>query len=105
MRFAGIATLLFVLFSGLAALADTEAQRRINIVGPVEDITFGSLINAPNGHISFQKKPQGFRIWLPGRLRIPAQNLNEEGGFLFDVPSWSSVDLAQAQPTFMDLGR
>lgn len=65
MRFAGIATLLFVLFSGLAALADTEAQRRINIVGPVEDITFGSLINAPNGHISFQKNRRVFGSGFP----------------------------------------
>lgn len=104
MKFMMIAVLSFVLIFSLAVVPNDAAQPHVNIVGPVEDINFGPLINAPNGHISFQKEPYGYRIWLPGRLRIPAQNLNEEGGFLFDVPSWSANDLAQAQPTFMDLG-
>lgn len=91
-------------FSGGFAIRNHAAQRRINIVGPVEEITFGPLINAPNGHISFEKEPHGYRIWLPGRLRVATQNLNEEGGFLCEVQSWSADDLAQAQPAFMDLG-
>ena len=104
MKLISNAILSLVLSSVLAGVPSAAGQRLVGIVGPVEDITFGSLINAPNGHISFQKEPGGYRIWLPGRLSIPAQNLNEEGGFLFEVPSWSSDDLAQAQPTYMDLG-
>lgn len=96
--------LLMLIFSLVSVRHGSAAQPQINIVGPVEPVNFGPLINAPNGHISFQKEPNGYRIWLPGRLRIPAQNLNEEGGFMFDVNSWSGNDLAQAQPIFMDLG-
>jgi hypothetical protein len=105
MKLKVIAVLVFVLIFSLGAWRSAGAsQRRIRMVGPVENITFGPLINAPNGHISFEKKPNGYRIWLPGRLRIPAQNINEEGGFLFEVKDWEANDLAQAQPAFMDLG-
>ena len=105
MKFSGIAVVSLVLISGVVAVRHgVAAQQKIQIVGPVEPVTFGTLINAPNGHISFQKEPGGYRIWLPGRLRIPSQNVNDEGGFTFDVKDWSIDELAQAQPTFMDLG-
>ena len=97
--------LLILTFSSFGVRqGDAAQQRRIQIVGPVEPVTFGPLINAPNGHISFQKHPGGFRIWVPGRVRDPSQNINEEGGFSFDVKDWSYDTLAQAQPSYMDLG-
>jgi hypothetical protein len=104
MKLATIGFLFLVLGSSLFAIRSHAAGRRVQIVGPVEDVSFGPLINAPNGHISFQKGPDGYRLWLPGRLRTPSQNVNEEGGFMFDVKDWSANDLAQAQPSFMDLG-
>lgn len=71
------------------------------VAGPVEDnITFGSLINAPNGHISFQSNADGYRIWLPGRL-IVSQTSHLEGGFLLDVPDFTPDDLAAAQATLV----
>jgi hypothetical protein len=105
MKFAGITFFLLVLICSAVAVRHSDAaQRRIHIVGPIEPVTFGPLINAPNGHISFQKEPGGYRLWLPGRLRIASQNIDEEGGFMFDVKDWSIDDLSQAQATFMDLG-
>lgn len=77
---------------------------QIKIVGPRQDVNFGTLINAPNGHISFEKRPHGYRIWVPGRLKDSSQNINEEGGFSFDVKNWSYDTLAAAQPTYMDIG-
>jgi hypothetical protein len=68
------------------------------VLGLGEDVQFGPLINAPNGHISFQKDRDGYKIWLPGRLETAT--LNQEGGFLFNVPRWTLTDLAQGQPTF-----
>lgn len=105
MKFLSIALFSLLLISSLVAVRDGDAaQPKIRIVGPIENVTFGTLINAPNGHISFEKKPHGYRLWLPGRLRIASQNVDEEGGFMFDVKDWSIDDLAQAQATFMDLG-
>jgi hypothetical protein len=100
MKFIAVVAPLFVFISSLVAVPNDAAQRSINLVGPIEDIKFGSLINAPNGHISFQKEPGGYRIWLPGRLNIDP-NKHDEGGFLFDVPNWSSEILQQAPPAFV----
>ena len=100
MRLTGIAALSLALIPGLVAARHSDAPRHINIVGPIEDIKFGSLINAPNGHISFQKEPGAYRIWVPGRLNL-GLNKHDEGGFLFDVPNWSSDILGQAQPEFV----
>ena len=97
MRYTTIAVLLLV-FS-FPAVRNHAAQRRIQIVGPVEDLNFGPLENAPNGHISFQKNPSGFRIWVPGKLQLTSDT-HDEGGFLFDIPDWSHDILAQAEPTF-----
>ena len=105
MKLVPTAVLLLTLCLTLVTVRHSNAARpHINIVGPIEPVNFGPLINEPNGHISFQKNPGGYRIWLPGRLRIATQNVNQEGGFMFDVKDWSIDDLAQAQPTFMDLG-
>ena len=81
------------------AIRNHAAQRQINLVGPAEEVSFGTLINAPNGHISFQKHPHGWRLWVPGRLNT-APNHHDEGGFLFDVTDWSYDVLSQAPPTF-----
>ena len=105
MKLASCFFLSFALIFSLSAVSLVVAvPPQIKIVGPREDVFFGPLINAPNGHISFEKSPHGYRIWVPGRVRIPSQNINDEGGFTFDVHDWSYNELAQAQPTFMDLG-
>jgi len=104
MKLATIGFIFLVLAPSPLAVRNHAAQRRVNIFGPVEPVTFGPLINAPNGHISFQKQPGGYRIWVPGRLKIASLNINDEGGFTFDVKDWSNNVLAQAQPTYMDLG-
>jgi len=100
MKFACVAILFLLFISSLIAVRHgSAAQQTIKIVGPVEDIYFGPLENAPNGHISFRKEHGEFRIWVPGRLST-GPNSHEEGGFLFDVSNWSSDVLSQAQPTF-----
>ena len=99
MKLTTIGFCLLVLGSSWFAVRNHAAQRDINLVGPAEDLKFGPLENAPNGHISFQKNPSGFRIWLPGRLQIDSDT-HDEGGFLFDIPDWSADALSQAQPTF-----
>jgi hypothetical protein len=100
MKLATIGFLFLVLGSSLFAVGNHAAGRRVQIVGPVEDLNFGPLENTPNGHISFQKDPDEYRIWVPGRLNT-GPNKHDEGGFLFEVPNWSSNVLGQAQPTFV----
>jgi flagellar hook capping protein FlgD len=87
---------LLVLISSLTVLAEADAGRRSIVLGPIEDVQFGPLANAPNGHISFLKDPHGYRIWVPGRLKTVTPS--QEGGFLFDVPGWSADEIARAQP-------
>lgn len=99
MRITAMAVLLFVLLSSLIVLPVASAARRRITVGLSETIYFGPLENAPNGHISFQKEPGRYRIWVSGRLNT-SPTAHEEGGFLFNVSSWSPDDLAQAQPIF-----
>src|SRR5215831_3485343 len=99
MRFVPTAILCFILIFILVPIRRGEAAPpTISIVGPIEPVSFGTLMNAPNGHISFRKEPGGFRLWVPGRLDL-SPTTHDEGGFLFDVPGWSFDDLAQAQPT------
>ena len=105
MKIAGNALLSFALVLSLSMVLPASAVTpQVKIVGPRQDVSFGTLINAPNGHISFEKRPHGYRIWLPGRLKDPSQNINEEGGFMFDVKNWSYDTLASAPPSYMDLG-
>jgi len=101
MKFMGIVVLLFGLIFNLGLVRQgVEGPQRIKIVGQVEDIKFGPLINAPNGHVSFQKEPGRYRIWVPGRLNT-GPSTHDEGGFLVDVPNWSAETLAQAQSTLV----
>jgi len=111
-----IAFLMLVLVSGVLALGQgNAAQPSIVMVGTIGDVTFGvppdTLVNAPNGHISFQKIIGGYRVWVPGRLPItptPTATLissaspsaHEEGGFAFDVTDWPSLELP-TPPTFV----
>jgi hypothetical protein len=81
-----------------SALASAPAIAPITMGALEPNVVFGGLINAPNGHISFLKSPDGYRIWLPGR--DVQGSLNEEGGFLYQVPSWSLADLAAGVPNF-----
>jgi len=105
MKIAGTAFLSFALMFSMSVMRPVNAVLpQIKIVGPRQDVNFGTLINAPNGHISFDTRPDGYRIWLPGRLKIPSQNINEEGGFMFDVKNWSIDSLGAAMPNYMDLG-
>src|ERR1043166_6631835 len=99
MKLATFAFLSLLFVSSFFALPNHAAQRRLQITGPVEDLNFGPLENAPNGHISFQKNPDGFGVWVPGKLQIDSHH-HYEGGFLFDVPNWSHYVLEQAQATF-----
>lgn len=100
MKFTGITFVVLSLVASAVAVRHGHAnQRSIQIVGTIEDINFGPLENAPNGHISFRRNPGGARLWVPGRLST-GPNSHEEGGFLFDLPNWSADALAQAQPTF-----
>jgi len=108
-----IAFLMLVVVSGVIALGHSNtAQQSINMVGVVEDVRFGPsgdhLINAPNGHISFQKNADGYRIWVPGRFPItptptstptPSPSVHEEGGFVFDVTNWPSPGPSPDLPT------
>ncbi|HYW70771.1 MAG TPA: hypothetical protein VE961_07040 [Pyrinomonadaceae bacterium] len=99
MKLAALAVLSVLLVSGLFAVRNHAASRRVQIAGPAEDLNFGPLENAPNGHLSFQKNPNGFRLWVPGKLQLTSDT-HEEGGFLFDIPDWTADALKQAQPTF-----
>lgn len=85
----------------LIAMAATSAsaQRTIH-VDTIDNITFGTLENAPNGHIAFQKRPGGYRIWVPGRLTT-GTNSHDEGGFIFDLKGWNPSDFASGVPTFV----
>ena len=47
------------------------ATATITLSPTIEDVNFGQLVNAPNGHVSFERNDQGFRIWLPGRDPVP----------------------------------
>jgi len=102
-------TILVFTFSAAISASGTftlcnATQLNVSIAPTVEPINFGPLINAPNGHISFQRNAQGFRIWVPGRrnlsLKVQPDPSHEEGGFLFDISDWSSDVLAAAKPTF-----
>jgi hypothetical protein len=100
MKLATIGFFLLILGSCLFAVGNQAAPRHINIVGPVEDLNFGPLANAPNGHISFQKHRDGFRVWVPGKLQIDSDH-HDEGGFLFDIHDWSVDALQRAPATFV----
>ncbi len=87
----------FVLCLAAATMAATlHASGPIISLGPIEDVQFGQLANAPNGHISFARHDDGYRVWLPGRDPVPDQ----EGGFRLDVPGWSTTELANAVAIF-----
>lgn len=75
------------------------ASEAIQVVGPIEDVSFGALENTPNGHVSFQKLSNGYRLWLPGRLD-DGSDLGEEGGFRFDLHGWTLNDQANGEPFF-----
>ena len=72
------------------------ATGTITLSPTVEDVDFGQLVNAPNGHVSFERHDHGFRIWLPGRDPVPDQ----EGGFRLDAPGWSITELGSAVAVF-----
>lgn len=61
-----------VILAAVAMPAVPAASGTITL-GPPEDVYFGPLVNARNGHISFQKDDQGYKIWLPGRLKSANQ--------------------------------
>ena len=111
-----ISFLLLLLISGVVAVGHSNtSEKSVIMVGPLGDVTFGvspeTLVNAPNGHISFQKIDGGYRVWIPGRLPITptptatptsgaSPSFHEEGGFLFDVKDWPSPELP-TPPTFV----
>ncbi len=89
----------FLLASATAGAAISilhAAPATISLGQIVEDVQFGQLVNAPNGHISFARDDHEYRIWLPGRDPGPDQ----EGGFRFDVPGWSLTELANGVGIF-----
>jgi hypothetical protein len=94
-----VAALLLVLIASLVARPTVDAAPPHIILDPREDIAFGPLENAPNGHISFLKGQGVYRIWVPGRLKT-SPTTHEEGGFLFHVVNWSPDHLAQEHPLF-----
>jgi hypothetical protein len=112
-----ISFLLLILISAVLAVGHSNTSQSIIMVGSVEEVTFGvppeTLVNSPNGHISFQKIDGGYRVWIPGRLPITptptptatptstaSPSFHEEGGFLFDVKDWPSPELP-TPPTFV----
>jgi hypothetical protein len=88
-------TLILLLTAAVATTLDATPVT-ITLSPVIEDVFFGQLVNAPNGHISFARDDHGFRIWLPGRDPGPDQ----EGGFLLEVPGWSGTELQNATATF-----
>ncbi len=92
-----VGLLAVILVAGSSAHAQSSKLFTFS-VSPREDVQFGDLINAPNGHLSYETNSGGFKIWVAGRLK--AGKTNQEGGFLLSVADWNPTNLARAQASF-----
>lgn len=69
-------------------------------VGPETQLDIGGIRNAPNGHISHQKRNDTLTLWVDGRV-MDGSPKGLQGTFLLSIhpASWSSTALTSASPT------
>jgi hypothetical protein len=86
----------------LPAAATAQSHLQINL-GREDSVDIGLLLNAPNGHISYEQQGTSAPVlWVDGRIRHPKRGANPpdttQGTFMVRPASWKIADLDSATP-------
>jgi hypothetical protein len=67
-------------------------------LGPAIPQVFGGLAHCPNGHISFIKQGNTYRIWVAGNT--DSKGNAGQGSYFYTITGWTATNLQQARQTF-----